>query len=184
MRPVQHLGRREVRDRLGVGEVHVAVARCGEQRSLDEQPRQRAAVDRHDVVLAGLDVPRADQRDQAVAVVGGDVLRLGEVLLDVVQLPARDVELAQRVRRDRCTERLLGLRERRARPRAHGAPAVVVDGTVADHLEVLGVMVAGGGRVVEGVREAHALDRRLRDALDGGRRLDAEQRRARWAPCR
>ena len=68
-----------------------------------------------------------------------------------------------------------GLGERGARPRADRPPAVVVDGPVAEHLEVLGAAVARRVGVVEGVREADAVHGGLRDAPDLGGRLDAEQ---------
>ena len=51
----------------------------------------------------------------------------------------------------------------------------MVDGPVAEHLEVLGVVPAGRRCVVEGVREADAVQRRLRDTADRRRRLGAEQ---------
>ena len=59
-----------------------------------------------------------------------------------------------------------GLRERRAGPRAHRPPAVVVDRPVAEHLEVLRAVPVLGVGVVERLGEAHALYRRLRDAAD------------------
>ena len=44
-----------------------------------------------------------------------------------------------------------------------------------EHLEVLGVPRARGGRVVEGCRETEPLQRRLGDASDARRRVDADQ---------
>ena len=51
----------------------------------------------------------------------------------------------------------------------------MVDGTVAHHLEVLGDVPGRRLGVVEGMGEAQALDRRLGDAPDAGRRLDPQQ---------
>ena len=64
-------------------------------------------------------------------------------------------------------------------PRQPGAggrrhPAVVVDRAAAHDLEVLGRQPARGVRVVEGVGEADAVDRVLRDAVDHPRRGDPE----------
>ena len=55
-------------------------------------------------------------------------------------------------------------------PRADCPPAIVVDGTVPEHLEVLGVVVARLCRLVEGLGKAHPVDWRLAhtpDALRG-----------------
>ena len=175
VRPVQHLRCCEVRDRLRVRPVGVAVARQRDQRLLGHHPGEAAAVDRHHVVLAGLDVPGADHGDQPVAVVGGHVLGLREVVGDVVELPAGRVERGERLRRDRLAESLAGLGERRPGPGADRPPAVVVDRPVAEHLEVLRVVVGLRLRVVEGVGEADAVHGRLADAPDRGRRLDPEQ---------
>ena len=56
-------------------------------------------------------------------------------------------------------------------PNCHGAvgpPAVEIDGTLAEHLEVLGLARYLGLGIVEGRREAHPLDLALGDAVDGG----------------
>jgi hypothetical protein len=37
-------------------------------------------------------------------------------------------------------------------------PAIVVDGAMSGHLEVLGVMLAGGAGIIERVREADTFD--------------------------
>ena len=70
-----------------------SLAQRGHQRFLGDHPGQAAAVDRHHLVLAGLHVPGADHRDQPVTVLGGDVVVLGEVGGDVVELPALGVQL-------------------------------------------------------------------------------------------
>ena len=159
VRAVEHPRPGEERDRLRVRVVDERVPRRGDQRFLDRHARDAAAVDGHHVVLAGLDVPGRDQRDQPVAVLGGEVVVLGGVLGDVVELPALRVELGELLGGDRLAEPLAGLGERRPRPRAHRPPAVVVDRAVAHHLEVLRRAPAVGRRIVEGVREAHAVQR-------------------------
>jgi hypothetical protein len=75
------------------GPVGAAVAGQRDERLLGDQPGQAAAVDRHHAVLAGLHVPRPDHRDQPVAVAGGHVVVLGEILRHVVELPAVGVQL-------------------------------------------------------------------------------------------
>ena len=61
------------------------------------------------------------------------------------------------------------------RRRGRGDPAVVVDGAVADHFEILRVTLGRGVRVglVEGVSHAHAFDGLLGDAIDHYRCLNA-----------
>ena len=59
-------------------------------------------------------------------------------------------------------------------PEGRGHPAVVIDGAAAHDLEVLREQSALGLRVVEGVGEADAVDRVLRDAVDLARRRDAD----------
>ena len=51
----------------------------------------------------------------------------------------------------------------------------MVDRAVAEHLEVLGVMVARRRAVAQGAGEADPVERRLGDAADRGGRLEAEQ---------
>ena len=65
--------------------------------------------------------------------------------------------------------------ERGPGPRAHRAPAVVIDRAVAHHLEVLREVLARRLSVVESMDEADTLDRRLGDAADRQRRLNAER---------
>src|SRR5262249_7603580 len=85
-------------------------------------------------------------------------------------------ELPQLILGEReLTEERLAFGEGRAREGAYGAPSVVIDRTVREHLEVLGVVLAGRASVVECVREAHALDGRLGHAANDGRRVDAER---------
>lgn len=109
VRPVQDPRAGEERDRLRVRVIDERVPRRGDHRLLAHEPCKPAAVDGHHVVLAGLDIPGRDQRDQPVAVLGRQVVVLGGVLGDVVELPAFRVEPCQRRRGDRLAEALPGL---------------------------------------------------------------------------
>ena len=138
---------------------------------------EHRAVDRHHAVLAGLGPPPTDHFDHLVAVVGGHVLGFRVVGGEVVELPVVGLDLAQDRPIDRAAvvATLLGrLGEGRTGPGADGAPSVVVDRSVTEHLVVLGVVTSRRLAVVEGVGKAHALDRCLRHPPDRGRGPDAE----------
>ena len=74
------------------------------------------------------------------------------------------------------------VRRRRLLPNSHGSdrrrgagdPAVVVDGAVAEHLEILRAVLRRRLRVIERVDHAHALDRLLRHAVEHRGRLHAD----------
>ena len=105
------------------------------------------------------------------------VVSFGIVLVDVVQLPVVGIDIDKHLVVDRWSEpaALLGsLGEARSRPRADRPPAVVIDGAVTEHLEVLGVVVAGRCRFIEGVGEAHPVDGRLAHAADALRRFGSQ----------
>ena len=126
------------------------------------------------------DADRAEQRQRPVAlrllpeqllqllellgVLRREVLRLREVVRQVVQLPhvLLGVPLARGERGERRRREVpRGLVEARARP-----PAVLVHRPRADHLEVLLRVPLLGGRVVERVEEARAVHRLLLDPVD------------------
>ncbi len=88
-----------------------------------------------------------------------NVVHLGEVLVQVIEFP-RDVVDGVRIGR---AERL----PRRADDLGAQQPAFVIDGVVAHHFEVLGLVPGRrvGVGLVEGVGEAGAFDRRLLDAV-------------------
>ena len=137
-----------------------------------------AAVDRQHLVLARFGIPAADHFDQLVAMLNSQVVGFGIVLVDVVQLPVVRIDIDEHLVINRAAESPAlfgGLGEARPRPRADRPPAVVVDGTVTEHLEVLGVVVAGCGLIVESVGEAHPVDRRLAHAADALRRFNAQR---------
>ena len=126
-----------------------------------------------------------DQLDQLVAMLGGDIVVLGEVLGHVVELPARRIQLDERLGRDRLSERPPRLDKGGAGPRADRPPAVVIDRAVAEHLEVLRVLAGSAPSGSLNVwREADAVDRRLGDAPDRLAAAESQARPARSAPCR
>ncbi len=175
--PVIGLGRRSKGNRRPAGVKDNLIPRTGDGRAFHVEPLQGAAVDGQHLVLARLCPPAADHLDQLVALLAGQVVALGVVLVQVVQLPVVGLDIQQHLVVDGSSEPaalLGGLGETRARPGADRPPAVVVDGAVAEHLEVLGVVVAGRRRLIEGVGEADPIDGRLADAADALRRLGAQ----------
>ena len=58
----------------------------------------------------------------------------------------------------------------------------MIDGAIAKHLKVLRFMPGGHSRVrlVQGIRDAHAFDRFLRNAVDHHRRRDSSGFEDRW----
>src|SRR5262245_25814586 len=98
-----------------------------------------------------------------------------EVLLEVVQLPVLRVLLGQRPGVHRRAKTLSRFRKRRTGPGTYGAPAIVVQGTMAEHLEVLCDVSGGRLRVIETVGEAVTFDWGLRHAVDRRRSLEAER---------
>ena len=174
MGPVQHPRRRIQRHHLGTGVIDVALAVGGDLRPLHREALSAAAVDRQHVVLAGLHIPHADHGDQAVALIGGEVVGFGEILLEVVELPAVGIELDQLVVADRISEATARFHKRAAGPGAHGSPAIVIERAVAKHLEVLGEMAVRCGGIGEAGGQRETLDRALGDALDRCGGLDAE----------
>ena len=97
------------------------------------EPFGRADVERQHVEARRLDEEQPLQLGELVGVLGGEVVGLGPVLLDVVELPHVVVEA------------VLG-RQPRVLVLGDRGPAEVVDGAVADHLEVLGRVLLGGTR--------------------------------------
>ena len=100
-------------------------------------------------------------------ILGSQVVGLGGILHDVVELPL--------VPGDHVGRRGAAQFPRERRRGRRRDPAVVVDGAVAEHLEVLrGVPGRGVGvRLVPCVGHAHAVHRALRDAVERIRRRDA-----------
>jgi hypothetical protein len=108
-----------------------------------------ATIDWQHLVLSSLDVPHADHGDQPIALLLGKIVGLRKILLEIVEFPALGIELDQLVVIDRRPKRQTGLGERGAGPWAHGPPAVMIEGAMAKHLEILGDMQRRGVSVVE-----------------------------------
>ena len=127
---------------------------------------ERRVVERQHVVLLRLGIEEGLHLFDLLRHLGCQVVELGGVLQDVVELPLVPGDHDRRrgaaqLPRERCRSR-----------RRH--PAIVIDGAVAEHLEVLR-RVPGRGvgvRLVPRVYHAHAFDGELLDAVDRIRRRD------------
>jgi hypothetical protein len=93
VRDVHQTGRCITRHLLGPCVVDVFLAIDRDLRPLFRQARNATTIDRKDVVLAGLDVPHADHRDQTVALLFCEVGCLGKIIVEVVEFPSLGVEL-------------------------------------------------------------------------------------------
>ena len=104
-----------------------------------------------------------------LGVLGGNVLGLAEVLVQVIELEYLVVERIRVCRPERLPRRPIHLRAQH--------PAVVIQRPLPHHLEVLGLVPRRdlGVLGVEGVNEAGAFDWRLLNAIDHLRRLDASR---------
>ena len=149
-------------------------ARIGEDRSPRRQARarrvparERRVVERQHIVLLRLQIEEGLHLLELLRHLGGQVVGLGGILLDVVELP---VVPGDHIRRRGAAQ---FPRERRRGRARH--PSVVIDGAVAEHLEILRGVPGGrvGVRLVPRVRHAHAFDRALLDAVDRVGRRDA-----------
>ena len=123
---------------------------------VEREPLGETIIEWEDLVGFGLLPPAVDHHGEPFGVVGGPIVDLGEVLVEVVELP--DVVV------DRGAGRVVG----------HRLPPVDPDAAVAEHLEVLHLLGGGRGTIVEGGGEARPLDRLLCDTPDLGRWVDAD----------
>ena len=149
-------------------------SRIREDRSPRRQARTRRiparegrVVERQHVVLLRLQIEEVLHLLELLRHLGGQVVELGGVFLDVVELP---LVPGNHIRRRTGTE--LPRKSCRGRDRH---PALVIDGAIAEHLEVLR-RVSGrrvGVGLVPGVGHAHAFDGALLDAVDRIGRRDA-----------
>ena len=113
-----------------------------------------AIVEGKDAVLRGLDHPEALELLELLRHRGGEIMGLRPVLRPVVEFP------------DVLVERASGAEiPGRAVP-GDGAPTLVVDASVSEHLEVLDVVALGRFRVAEAVEHRRSLHRALGDAVD------------------
>ncbi len=176
-RPVVELGCGGEGYRRPAGVKNNLVPRLGDGRAFHSEAAADIAVDGENVVLTCFCPPAADHFDQLVTLLGGQVVAFGVVLVHVVQLPVVRLDVHQHLIGDggaKLAAFLGSFGEARARPRADRPPAIVVDRAVAEHLKVLGMMIGGRSRLVEGVGEAHPVDRRLGHAADALRRFGAQ----------
>ena len=134
---------------MGSGIIDVLLTIDRNLRPLIRHALNATTVDRQHVVLAGLDVPHPDHRNQAVALLLSEVHGLGEILVEIVELPPLGVEFDELVVVDRRAEGEAGFGERSSWPRAHGPPTVVIERAMAHHLEILGDVERGSLGVVE-----------------------------------
>ena len=159
----------------GIGKDRLA---GGGARSRGEGAFENTVVQRKYVVFRRLDQEELLHAAQLVRHLGGEVVVLRIVLGDVVKLPFVAV--------DHVGQMAHAHQPRPLGRRGGSNPAVVVDGAVAKHLEVLrrargrGV----GVRLVEGVRHAHAFNRPLRDAVDHRRCHECRSLRGWSVRCR
>ena len=123
-------------------------------------PTQQCRVaERQHVVLLCFPIEHRLQLLDLVRHLRREVIELGGVFLDVVKLPLVRAD----VRRRRGAQHpWLGHRRRRRHP------TLVIDGAIAEHLEILrGALARGVGvGLVQGVQHAHPFDRALLDAVD------------------
>ena len=164
MGPAANVHRARLGDRSRARPVAVAGPGGGD-RGPGHGLEERHRVDGQHLVGLGLGPPPLDHRRQPIGVGHRPVVALGRVGDDVVELPAVVVRRGVAVHHRDVRDRL---------------PALVVDRSAPEHLEVLGG--AHLGRVVrcEGRADAHAVHRQLLDPVDRRRRDDAcglEQRR-------
>ena len=118
--------------------------------------RIRSSSGRH-LIRLGLGPPQPDQLGQPVRIGLGQVVALGEVRLEVVQLPSVVVEGG--------AGRVVG----------HRLPAGAPDRPVAEHLEVLHRFLMGAAGSPTVARETRSLDGHLRHAAAVARRIDADE---------
>ena len=175
--PVVGLGRGGKGNRRPTRVKDKFVPRFGDGRALHVEALNSGAVDRQHLVLARFGPPAADQLDQLVAMFSGQVVGFGIVLVQVVQLPVVGLDIQEHLVIDGGSKPaafLGGLGEIWTRPGADRPPAVVIDRTMAEHLEILGVVIAGCFYVIEGMGETDPIDGRLGHAADAIRRFHAK----------
>ena len=134
-RSIERLDRDVLWDALRSGIVDVGCPVRRDLRARIGEPHRPTTVEWKHFVLASFGVPERDHLDECCALLRGEIARLGWIILDVVQLPARGVEMAQFVFGE-CdlAETRLGLGERRAREGADGPPAVMINRPVRPNI--------------------------------------------------
>ena len=147
------------------GKLPLAIWRRDAQFGMEDGHPQTAA-DREHRVSGGLDGEQFAHLGQLFGHLGGQVVGLGPVLVEVIQLPAVVVgcPVADSWRRSR--------QPGHPRTERRGHPAVVIDSPTAHHLEVLRLLAPRRGAVGESAGETCSGDGDLGHTVDGERRLD------------
>ncbi len=152
-----HVGCDVGRHMAHAGVKHEARARAVEACGVLGETRAEAVIERQHLMRLRLLPPQLDQRREPLRLGGGEIMRLGEILGEMKQLPFVAVE-------------------RRARGmKGDRLPAVVPEAAMPEHLEILRHRLRWRRRIRDRRREADALQRHLRHACDRGRRRDADQ---------
>ena len=155
------------RDRAAPDAVDGPEARRRRRRHHRDCTPDEAVVERQHLVAPRLGPPELDQGLHEFGMVGGEVVRLGEVVLEVEQCPVVLVEVV-------APRHQVTLDTQLASDVVGGRlPSVVIERTASDHLEVLRRARAGSLGIVEGGDQGAALDRLLRHAVDDVGRTDA-----------
>ena len=87
---------------------------------------------------------------------GGEVVGLAEVIVHLVEFPLVAIDVRQLSAKDPWGNGR----------RSAGDPAVIVNGAVGEHLEILSSVRRQRFRIVERIREARTFDRFLRYAVE------------------
>src|SRR5215472_7806370 len=136
--------------------------------------RRHARVERIDVVLFRLHIERVLEFLQLPGILLRQIVRLAEILVDVVQLPFEVIGIWF----------VSDVYPRQAQRRCARHPTVFVDRPVSHHLEILGAVLCLRRAIVEGVHETLAVQRLLlhtiqhirwsdfRGLVDGRRDID------------
>src|SRR6516165_2807217 len=122
---------------LSAGIINVLLAIDRDLRPLLGEALHTSAIDWHYLILAGLDVPHADHRNQPIALRLREIVGFCKIFFEIVELPPLGIELNKLVVIDWRPEGQTRLGKRGTGPWAHGPPSVVVKGAMTKHLEVL-----------------------------------------------
>ena len=160
---VDHLGHAGI---VGVGGLPGRVIAGAGPHALTGERQRRVPLQWQHVVRGRLGEEEVLEFLQLLRLLLGQVVVLGVVLLEVIQLPW----CRERVERAGDSD-VRGL-PRQDRARA-GDPAAVVDGAVGDDLEVLPGAPVGSRGISKGVDHADAIDRLLVETIDDRRLRDA-----------
>ena len=148
------------------GELPLAIRRCDAQFGMEDRHPQTAA-DREHGVAGGFDGEQFAHLGELFGHLGGQIVGLGPVLVEVIELPAVVVG---------CPVLDAGWQSRQPghpRTERRGHPAVVIDAPTAHDLEVLSLLTPGRRWVGKRAGETCSGDRDLGHTVDDERGLDA-----------